>query len=46
VLAGGAQRLRECQAATERVTVGILVSEDQDLLVGLDQVPDLVVLMA
>jgi hypothetical protein len=46
MLSGGSQGLRERQAAAERVPVGILVSEDQDLLVGLDQLPDLVVLVA
>jgi len=35
VLARGAQRLREREAAAERVAVGVLVTEDQDLLVGL-----------
>ena len=43
VLALGAQRLREREAAPESVAVGVLVAEDQDLLVGVDQVFDLVV---
>ena len=43
MLAGSLQCLRECEAAAERVPVRILVAEDQDLLVGLDQLPDLVV---
>jgi hypothetical protein len=36
VLAGGTQSFREGKAASERVAVGILVPEDQDLLVGVD----------
>ncbi len=43
VLARGAQRLREGEAAAKRVAVGVLVTEDQDLLVGLDELLDLVV---
>jgi hypothetical protein len=43
VLACGAQRLREGEAAAQRVAVGVLVTEDQDLLVGLDELLDLVV---
>jgi hypothetical protein len=43
LLAGGSERFREREAAAEGVTVGILVAEDQDLLVGIDQVLDLVV---
>jgi hypothetical protein len=46
VLARGPQGLGEGEAAAERVAVGVLVSEDQDLLVGVDEVLDLVVLMA
>src|SRR6266516_5754142 len=42
-LAFGAQRFREREAAAEGVAVGVLVAEDQDLLVGVDQVLDLVV---
>ena len=42
LLAFGAQRLREGQAAAERVAVGVLVAEDQDLLVGVDEILDLV----
>jgi hypothetical protein len=44
VLARRSQRLREGKAAAERVAVSVLVTEDQDLLVGLDEVLDLVVL--
>src|SRR5438094_1794326 len=33
----------EGEAAAKRVAVGVLVAEDQDLLVGLDQVPDVVI---
>jgi len=43
VLARGAQRLGERKAAAERVAVGVLVAEDQDFLVGGDELPDLVV---
>jgi hypothetical protein len=43
VLAPGAQRLRESEAAAKRVAVRVLVTEDQDLLVGLDELLDLVV---
>ncbi|HZQ49466.1 MAG TPA: hypothetical protein VFB69_04075 [Candidatus Dormibacteraeota bacterium] len=43
MLARGAQRLSEREAAAERVAVGVLVSEDQDLFVGVDQLLDLVV---
>ncbi len=46
MLPRGLQRLSEREAAAERVAVGVLVSEDQDLLVGLDELLDLVVLMA
>lgn len=46
MLARRAQRLGERQAAAEGVAVGILVAKDQDLLVGLDELLDLVVLMA
>src|SRR5260370_1026842 len=45
VLARAAQRLREREAASERVPVGVFVPEDQDLLVGVDQLLDLVVNM-
>jgi len=45
VLARRSQGLGEREAAAERVAVGVLVSEDQDLLVRLDEVLDLVVLM-
>jgi hypothetical protein len=43
VLARGAQRLREGEAAAECVAIGVLVTEDQDLLVGVDELLDLVV---
>ncbi len=43
VLARGAKRLREREAAAERVAVGVLVTEDEDLLVGLEELLDLVV---
>jgi hypothetical protein len=36
-LAPGAQRLGEGQAAAERVAVGVLVAEDEDLAVAVDQ---------
>ena len=38
-----AKRLGKREAAAQRVAVGVLVAEDQDLLVGLDQVPYVVV---
>jgi hypothetical protein len=37
------ERLGEGEAAAEGVAVGILVAEDQDLLVRIDQILDLVV---
>ena len=43
VLPRSAQRLREREAAAERVAVGVLVTEDQDLLVGLEELLDLVI---
>jgi hypothetical protein len=43
VLAFGAQRLGERKTAAERVAVGVFVSEDQDLLVCVDEVLDLVI---
>jgi len=46
VLAGGAQSLREGEAAPERVAVGVLVTEDQDLLIRVDELLDLVVKIA
>jgi hypothetical protein len=46
VLARRPQGLGERKAAAERVAVGVFVSEDQDLLVGVDELLDLVVLMA
>ena len=42
VFAGGPERFGESEAAPERVAIGILVAEDQDLLVGVDQLLDLV----
>jgi hypothetical protein len=42
VFAGSAQSLSEREAAPKGVAVGILVTEDQDLLVGVDQLLDLV----
>src|SRR5713226_6333019 len=42
-LARDAEGFSECQAASKRVSVGVLVAEDQDLLVGLDQLLDLVI---
>jgi hypothetical protein len=35
------QRLGEGEAAAERVAVGVLVAEDQDLVVLLDELADL-----
>src|ERR1700687_1827056 len=43
VFARGAQSLGEREAAPERVAVGILVTEDQDPLVGVDELLDLAV---
>ena len=43
VLARRAQSLREGEAAAEGVAVGVLVTEDQDLLVGVEELFDLVV---
>ena len=43
MLARRAQRLREGEAAAEGVAVGVLVTEDQDLLVGVEELFDLVV---
>ena len=43
VLARGAQSLSEREVAPKGVAIGILVAEDQDLLVGVDQLLDLVV---
>src|SRR6476661_8296803 len=43
LLACRPQRLRERQAAAEGVPIGVLVSEDQDLFVGVDELLDLVV---
>jgi hypothetical protein len=43
VLAGGPKRLSEGEAAPERVAVSVLVTEDQDLLIGVEELFDLVV---
>jgi hypothetical protein len=43
VLAVGAEGFSKSKAASERVAVRILVPEDQDLLVGVDQLLDLVI---
>src|SRR5205807_5423968 len=43
VLALSTQRFREREAAAERVAVGVFVTEDQDLLVRVDELLDLVV---
>src|ERR1041384_2440956 len=43
VFALGTKRFGERQAAAERVAVGVLVTEDQDLLIGLDEIPDVVI---
>ena len=43
VLTVGAERFSKRKAASERVAVGILVPEDQDLLVGVDKLLDLVI---
>jgi hypothetical protein len=43
LLAGRAKRLSERQAAAQRVPIGVLVAEDEDLFVGLDELLDLVV---
>jgi hypothetical protein len=40
------QRLREGKAAAEGVTIGVLMTEDQDLLVRVDEVFDLVIQVA
>jgi hypothetical protein len=42
LLAGGSQCLRKCKAAAKRVPVRVLVTEDEDLLVGVDEILDLV----
>jgi hypothetical protein len=39
----GAECFGKREAASKRVSVGILVAEDQDLLVGFDQLLDLVI---
>jgi hypothetical protein len=43
VLARGPERLREGEAAAQRVAVRVLVSEDQNFLVGVEKLFDLVV---
>jgi hypothetical protein len=43
LLAGRPQRLGKRQAAAERVSVSILVPEDQDVLISVDELLDLVV---
>jgi len=43
MLARGAQRLGEGEAAAECVAVGVLVTEDQDFRVGVEELLDLVV---
>ena len=43
ILARAAKSLRESKAAPKGVAIGILVAEDQDLLVGIDEFLDLVV---
>ena len=43
MLARGAKRFGEGEAAPERVAVGVLVTEDQDLLIGVEELFDLVV---
>jgi len=43
VFARCAQRLRKRKAAPKGVAVSVLVTEDQDLLVGVDQLLDLVI---
>src|SRR5207248_67989 len=40
-LAARAQRLREGEAAAQRVAVGVFVTEDQDLLVAVEQLLEL-----
>ena len=41
MLARRAERLGECKAAAQRVPISVLVTEDEDLLVGVDQLLDL-----
>jgi hypothetical protein len=43
VFARGSQSLGEREAAPEGVAIGVFVAEDQDLLVGVDQLLDLVI---
>jgi hypothetical protein len=43
MLPGRSKRLGKRQAAAERVAVRVLVPEDQDLIVGVDELFDLVV---
>ena len=46
MLARGAQGLGPRQAAAKGVAVGVLVPEDQDLVVRVDELFDLVVVMS
>jgi hypothetical protein len=46
LFAGGPQRLTKSEAAAEGVAISVLVAEDQDLLVGVNELLDLVVLVA
>jgi hypothetical protein len=46
VFARRTQRFGKRKAAAERVAVGVFVAEDQDLLVGIDELLDLVVQVA
>ena len=45
MLAGGPKGLRKRQAAPKGVPVRVLVAEDEDLLVGIDEVFDLIELV-
>jgi hypothetical protein len=45
LLARGAERLSKRKAAAKRVSIGVFVAEDEDLLVGVDEILDLVVLV-
>jgi hypothetical protein len=45
LLACGAKRLRKRQAAAKCVPIRVLVTEDEDLLVGIDEVFDLIELI-
>jgi hypothetical protein len=39
------ERLRKSQAAAKRVSIRVLMTEDEDLLVGIDEVFDLIELV-